>query len=1136
MMSRCQEKGRSALHRDHTYMWGFRGSEGQPFLNLVAELSGVRSGLMFLSFLAMVTTFMFTGMDGILPWKSLEASTSYDPKLNASVNDTNMTDILSHDSDVALSDQDEILQLLRDLERLLENSTPRDESTSPKRDLQSFPEDGSDYNGTGKSLVLYGKFRVKTQDGSQVYDSQQLRDRIKRLRERATVQHESRMPLFKRAQDMNMHLRSARRLSRRERRMQARSEARSKVRSHHGWVQRMVANKWLGMVLLFSLIMAYLACMMPGAQHRPQGFGHGPRQHAHVGDAGPPFLGTATLKVPPAWSVERNQHYSLRSWISDLIMWSTATDVEPQRMGPIAALQVSGSAKELVREIPPDQLANGGVDPVTGNQITGLMMLVQTLARRYMPLEQEMSTRAISDFMNFDRIPGESIDALLVRFDVLRARAQQRGGFGINHGGLSWILLRSLRLNAEQTDRLLQFIGGALPHNDAEMGMLIERIRRQGHLFEGGLRHPGHQAGVGDPGNYHAQQNAYSYFPTFGTAPDPNASAFGSSCAGFPPANAAREGMAGLHAQGTYASGFDADMERMAGNVGVGDDGQCSHCGLYFEDDDMSSATESDTGSYDADAAAYATVEVDGQTRHDDDARANALYQDYVMARRRWRRYTGKPPRRYRRFGFKHRPRFQAKLDKGPYARTYSTFLPQGAFAGGKGKGKGNPNGFRRGPGALNPRGKDGQIMKCAKCGSTSHLWRKCPQVVSGNQVSGSGTHWAQQASAPPALALMTNVGKRSAVDMWPSASAAGMPGQVSGVAFHYLAGSGSSAHSQVPSEVGFPVGTPSRHGSALDEEMLRLESASQVSSQRSQRSQRSRRSREPPAWDAALEHNPEPSPEDEPSTSSGLPSGSREVQPVGKGSRPPMFPPPNTRAPDEDQLDRQRSVLELSSLLQHAWWEGDDHEDCASKEVAGLYHQRTRLEGNRVGLLVDPGAHDNLVGGLTADRMAEQVGTPNKQLRMSKSLQVEGVGQNSQSAEHANRITLKLRDVDGCDVPGSFTAPVIQGSALPPLLGLRSLRQVSAVLDTKGQKLYLPGAGGLKIECSPGTRVFDLELSPSGHLVLPIDHNFVEDPNENSRDASRLDFAMSVRDRARSREASVARSKSPAARGSEDV
>ena len=289
MMNVSQEKGRTALRCQHTFMQGCRASEGQSFLDLVAELSGVRSGLMFLSFLAMVTTFMFTGMDGILPWKSLEASTSYDPKLNASVNDTNMTDILSHDSDAALSEQDEILQLLRDLERLLENSTPRDELTSPKRDLQSFPEDGSVYNGTGKSLVPYGKFRVKTQDGSQVYDSQQLRDRIKRLRERAQFQHESRMPPFKRAQDMNMHLRSVKRLSRKERRMQARSEARSKVRSHQGWVQRFVTNKWLGMGLLLSHDY-YFACMMPGSQHRPQGFGNGPRQHAHVGDAGPPVF------------------------------------------------------------------------------------------------------------------------------------------------------------------------------------------------------------------------------------------------------------------------------------------------------------------------------------------------------------------------------------------------------------------------------------------------------------------------------------------------------------------------------------------------------------------------------------------------------------------------------------------------------------------------------------------------------------------------------------------------------------------------------------------------------------------------------------------------------------------------------
>ena len=127
---------------------------------------------------------------------------------------------------------------------------------------------------------------------------------------------------------------------------------RSKVRSRQGWVQRFVANKWLGMVLLFSLVMTYFACMMPGAQHRPQAFGHGTRQHAHVGDAGPLFLGTAPLKVPPAWSVERNQHYSLRSWINDLIMWSTATDVEPQRMGPIAALHCEPEDARMIFRTP----------------------------------------------------------------------------------------------------------------------------------------------------------------------------------------------------------------------------------------------------------------------------------------------------------------------------------------------------------------------------------------------------------------------------------------------------------------------------------------------------------------------------------------------------------------------------------------------------------------------------------------------------------------------------------------------------------------------------------------------------------------------------------------------------------------
>ena len=182
--------------------------------------------------------------------------------------------------------------------------------------------------------------------------------------------------------------------------------------------------------------------MVPGF-NRGQAQGY-PRQHAHVGDAGPPYVGTATLKVPPAWSIERNHTYTLRCWISDLVLWASATDIEPARQGPIAAMQVTGSAKELIREIPPERLSQGAIDPQTGNHITGFMILVQTLARRYSPLDGEAQTRAVSDFLNFHRIPQENVDAFLVRFDVLRNRATMRGGLGLNHQGLAWLLLRAL--------------------------------------------------------------------------------------------------------------------------------------------------------------------------------------------------------------------------------------------------------------------------------------------------------------------------------------------------------------------------------------------------------------------------------------------------------------------------------------------------------------------------------------------------------------------------------------------------------------------------------------------------------------------------------------------------------------------
>ena len=109
---------------------------------------------------------------------------------------------------------------------------------------------------------------------------------------------------------------------------------------------------------------------------------------------------------------------------------------------------MQGAAKELIRELTPHQLQHGDVDPAAGQQLTGLMLLVSVLARRYAPLEAENTIKSIAEFLSFRRQPGEGIDTVLVRFDILRSRAQARAGFAVNWTGLSWLLLQSLGLNA----------------------------------------------------------------------------------------------------------------------------------------------------------------------------------------------------------------------------------------------------------------------------------------------------------------------------------------------------------------------------------------------------------------------------------------------------------------------------------------------------------------------------------------------------------------------------------------------------------------------------------------------------------------------------------------------------------------
>eukprot|EP00435_Cladocopium_sp_Y103_P056923 s894_g19.t1 len=196
------------------------------------------------------------------------------------------------------------------------------------------------------------------------------------------------------------------------------------------------------------------------------------------------------------------------------------------------------------------------------------MLLATVLAWRYAPLEAENTTKSIAEFLSFRRQPGETIGSLLVRFDILRNRAQKRAGFAVNLTGLTWLLLQSLGLGAEAWDKLPAPLGGQMPQNDMEFGAVMERIRRLLHLKEGRMQHGGHQGAMGDAGNFHTE----GFFPTFvpegphasayaaggPMAPDPWAAANAAAAAG----NGARDqpGTSGLTSQ-TYAASVRRDAE-----------------------------------------------------------------------------------------------------------------------------------------------------------------------------------------------------------------------------------------------------------------------------------------------------------------------------------------------------------------------------------------------------------------------------------------------------------------------------------------------------------------------------------------------------------------------------------------------
>eukprot|EP00959_Pyramimonas_sp_CCMP1952_P112096 2344142-Pyramimonas_sp.AAC.1 len=72
-----------------------------------------------------------------------------------------------------------------------------------------------------------------------------------------------------------------------------------------------------------------------------------------------PLIMQSNTKTPPSWDPARESSYPLRDWITDIRMWEAMTDIPARSIAPAVVLQLSGLAREISREVPPDQLQDG---------------------------------------------------------------------------------------------------------------------------------------------------------------------------------------------------------------------------------------------------------------------------------------------------------------------------------------------------------------------------------------------------------------------------------------------------------------------------------------------------------------------------------------------------------------------------------------------------------------------------------------------------------------------------------------------------------------------------------------------------------------------------------------------------------
>lgn len=114
--------------------------------------------------------------------------------------------------------------------------------------------------------------------------------------------------------------------------------------------------------------------------------------------------------------------------------------------------------------------------------------LLYILGDRFEALDDERTLQSGNLIIDFRYRPGERIDELLVRWDLVRHEAANVGSGVENWHTLTSILLRAGNVSGGQLVQLLAPNRGRMPTNQMEYDEIVTRLRHMAHIFE---RSPG---------------------------------------------------------------------------------------------------------------------------------------------------------------------------------------------------------------------------------------------------------------------------------------------------------------------------------------------------------------------------------------------------------------------------------------------------------------------------------------------------------------------------------------------------------------------------------------------------------------------------------------------------------------------